>query len=178
MTQPRIMFSHTIMSEVDNTQQTFAANPSADARPQGSLAELVGGLRAVGETTRLRLVAVLAHGELNVSELTQVLGQSQPRISRHLKLMSDAGLLERHKEGSWVVFRIASTAAAGNWRAPSWRCCRATMRCSPATACGSAGCSRPGGASPWPISAPMPRNGTISARCMSPRKRSRPRWPG
>jgi ubiquinone/menaquinone biosynthesis C-methylase UbiE len=101
------------MSEVDNTQQTFAINPSADARPQGSLAELVGGLRAVGETTRLRLVAVLAHGELNVSELTQVLGQSQPRISRHLKLMSDAGLLERHKEGSWVVFRIAEHGRGG-----------------------------------------------------------------
>jgi ubiquinone/menaquinone biosynthesis C-methylase UbiE len=102
------------MSEVDNTQQTFAINPSADARPQGSLAELVGGLRAVGETTRLRLVAVLAQGELNVSELTQVLGQSQPRISRHLKLMSDAGLLERHKEGSWVVFRIAEHGRGGD----------------------------------------------------------------
>ncbi len=101
------------MPEVDNTQQTFATNHSADERPQGSLAELVGGLRAVGETTRLRLVAVLAHGELNVSELTQVLGQSQPRISRHLKLMSDAGLLERHKEGSWVVFRIAEHGRGG-----------------------------------------------------------------
>jgi ubiquinone/menaquinone biosynthesis C-methylase UbiE/DNA-binding transcriptional ArsR family regulator len=101
------------MSEVDNTQQTFAIDRSTDARPQGSLAELVGGLRAVGETTRLRLVAVLAHGELNVSELTQVLGQSQPRISRHLKLMSDAGVLERHKEGSWVVFRIAEHGRGG-----------------------------------------------------------------
>jgi ubiquinone/menaquinone biosynthesis C-methylase UbiE/DNA-binding transcriptional ArsR family regulator len=101
------------MSEVDNTQQTFAIDHSADARPQGSLADLVGGLRGVGETTRLRLVAVLAQGELNVSELTQVLGQSQPRVSRHLKLMSDAGLLERHKEGSWVVFRISEHGRGG-----------------------------------------------------------------
>jgi DNA-binding transcriptional ArsR family regulator len=67
---------------------------------------LIGGLRAVGEMTRLRLLSILCHGELNVSELTQVLGQSQPRISRHLRLMSDAGLLERHKEGSWVLFRV------------------------------------------------------------------------
>jgi ubiquinone/menaquinone biosynthesis C-methylase UbiE/DNA-binding transcriptional ArsR family regulator len=72
----------------------------------GSIEKLIGGLRAVGEITRLRLLSILCHGELNVSELTQVLGQSQPRISRHLRLMSDAGLLERHKEGSWVLFRV------------------------------------------------------------------------
>jgi ubiquinone/menaquinone biosynthesis C-methylase UbiE len=101
------------MSEVDNTQQTFGSSGAAVPVSEGSVAELVGGLRAIGEITRLRLVSVLSHGELNVSELTQVLGQSQPRISRHLKLMSDAGLLDRHKEGSWVVFRIKEHGRGG-----------------------------------------------------------------
>jgi ubiquinone/menaquinone biosynthesis C-methylase UbiE/DNA-binding transcriptional ArsR family regulator len=99
------------MSEVENTQQAFDSAPTTPRRG-GSLEELVGGLRAVGEITRLRLLSILSHGELNVSELTQVLGQSQPRISRHLKLMSDAGLVDRHKEGSWVLFRIREQGAA------------------------------------------------------------------
>src|SRR5688500_2438343 len=105
--------SHTIMSEVDNTQQAFASSASAAPVSQGSVEELVGGLRAVGEITRLRLVSVLSQGERNVSELTEVLGQSQPRISRHLKLMSDAGLLDRHKEGSWVLFRLKEHGRGG-----------------------------------------------------------------
>lgn len=69
---------------------------------------LIEVLRAAGEPTRLRLLAVLAQGELTVTELTQILGQSQPRISRHLKLLVDAGLLERKPEGSWVFYRLAS----------------------------------------------------------------------
>ena len=55
---------------------------------------LLNALKAAGEPTRLRLLAVLAEGELNVSDLTEVLGQSQPRISRHLKLLVEAGLVE------------------------------------------------------------------------------------
>lgn len=69
--------------------------------------QLLSGLRAVGEPTRLRLVALCAHGELSVSELTQILGQSQPRVSRHLKLLVEAGLLERFREGAAVYYRIA-----------------------------------------------------------------------
>ncbi len=69
--------------------------------------DLVAILRAAGEPTRLRLLAILARGELTVTELTQVLCQSQPRISRHLKLMVDAGLLERKPEGSWAFYRLA-----------------------------------------------------------------------
>lgn len=69
-------------------------------------------LRAAAEPTRLRLLALLAEAELTVSELTQVLGQSQPRVSRHLKLMGEAGLLERHQEGSWAFFRLVSEGAA------------------------------------------------------------------
>src|SRR6478609_1197794 len=64
-------------------------------------------LKAAGEPTRLRLLAVLAEGELNVSDLTEVLGQSQPRISRHLKLLVEAGLVERIREGAWAFFRLA-----------------------------------------------------------------------
>lgn len=67
---------------------------------------LLSALRAAGENTRLRILATLARGEMTVSELTQVLSQSQPRISRHLKLLADAGLVERYPEGSWVFYRL------------------------------------------------------------------------
>ena len=69
--------------------------------------ELLSGLRAAAESTRVRILFILAHGEANVSELTQILGQSQPRVSRHLKLLCDAGLIERAKEGAWVFYRLA-----------------------------------------------------------------------
>lgn len=65
----------------------------------------VSALRAVAESTRLRLLALLARGELTVSEICEVVGQSQPRISRHLKVLSDAGLLERFREQHWVYYR-------------------------------------------------------------------------
>ena len=77
------------------------------ARQAGSLEELLTGLRAVAEPSRLRLLAICAQGEWTVSELTQVMAQSQPRISRHLKVMADARLLERFREGSWVFYRRA-----------------------------------------------------------------------
>jgi ArsR family transcriptional regulator len=66
----------------------------------------LAALRAAGEATRLRILALLARAELNVKDLTQILGQSQPRISRHLKLMAEAGLIRRFREGSWVFFRL------------------------------------------------------------------------
>lgn len=69
--------------------------------------QVVTALRALGERTRLRIVALLARGELTVSELVQVLGQSQPRVSRHLKLLTEAGLVERLPEGAWVFYRLA-----------------------------------------------------------------------
>ena len=68
---------------------------------------VLDGLKAAGESTRLRLLAVLAEAELTVSDLTDILGQSQPRISRHLKLLADAGLVERHREASWIFYRTA-----------------------------------------------------------------------
>ncbi|MGB6194765.1 MAG: metalloregulator ArsR/SmtB family transcription factor, partial [Methyloceanibacter sp.] len=76
-----------------------------------SRAHALSGLRAAGEATRLRILALLAGGELNVKDLTQILGQSQPRISRHLKLMAEAGLITRFREGSWVFFRLADAGS-------------------------------------------------------------------
>jgi ArsR family transcriptional regulator len=76
-----------------------------------SRAEALAALRGAGEATRLRILALLAQAELNVKDLTQILGQSQPRISRHLKLMADAGLIRRFREGSWVFFRLAESGA-------------------------------------------------------------------
>ena len=69
---------------------------------------LLTGLRAAAEPTRLRVLALLSHGELAVSELTHILGQSQPRVSRHLKLLCDAGLLDRFPEGAWVFYRLCA----------------------------------------------------------------------
>lgn len=68
---------------------------------------LLQGLKAAAEPTRLRIMALCAHGELSVSDLTQILGQSQPRVSRHLKLLCDAGLLDRFREGTYAFFRMA-----------------------------------------------------------------------
>ncbi len=67
---------------------------------------LITALRAVAEPTRLRLLALCAHGDLTVSELVDILSQSQPRVSRHLKLLTDAGLLDRKREGSWVFYGL------------------------------------------------------------------------
>lgn len=59
-------------------------------------------LKAIAEETRLRVLAVLRHGELTVTDLTEILGQSQPRISRHLRLLVEAGLAVKHREGTWA----------------------------------------------------------------------------
>src|SRR3954468_22800500 len=73
---------------------------------------LLTALKAAAEPTRLRLLALCAHGELTVSEFTQILGQSQPRVSRHLKLLCDAGLLDRFREGAWAFYRLAQRGPA------------------------------------------------------------------
>ncbi|MBM6595882.1 ArsR/SmtB family transcription factor [Microvirga pudoricolor] len=82
--------------------------------PAPSLDLALGTLRAAAEETRLRILALLTVGELSVSDLTDILGQSQPRISRHLKLLVEAGLVERHREGAWAFFRLTDhNPAAG-----------------------------------------------------------------
>ena len=73
---------------------------------------LLAALEAAGEATRLRILALLSEAELTVSELMAILGQSQPRVSRHLKLLVEAGLIDRHREGAWAFFRLADGGVA------------------------------------------------------------------
>ncbi len=79
-----------------------------DTRTAAAMDQLLAALRAVAEPTRLRLLVLCARGELTVSELAQILGQSQPRVSRHLKLLCEAGLVDRFPEGSWVFYRAST----------------------------------------------------------------------
>src|SRR5437867_9418581 len=75
--------------------------------------EIVAALKAAAEPTRLRILLLLAAGELSVKDLTQILGQSQPRISRHLKLLAEAGMVERFREGSWAYFHVSDRSPGG-----------------------------------------------------------------
>jgi ArsR family transcriptional regulator len=71
-----------------------------------SVSILVDRLRALGEINRLRILLLLRQGELSVGELAQIMGQSQPRLSHHLKSLTTAGLVERLPEGSWVFYSL------------------------------------------------------------------------
>lgn len=75
--------------------------------------QLLTALRGAGEATRLRIIALLSKGELTVGELVQILQQSQPRVSRHLKLMGESGLLDRIQEGTQVFYRLADDGPSG-----------------------------------------------------------------
>ena len=75
--------------------------------PGFPFADLLAALEAAGEATRLRILALLAEAELTVTEMMAILGQSQPRVSRHLKLLVEARLIVRHREGAWAFFRFA-----------------------------------------------------------------------
>jgi DNA-binding transcriptional ArsR family regulator len=72
----------------------------------------LGWLKAAGEDSRLRLLALCARQELSVSDLAEVLRQSEPRVSRHLRILCEAGLLERLRQGQWVHYRLTQEAAA------------------------------------------------------------------
>lgn len=76
---------------------------------------LIGALKAAGENTRIRMLALLAQAELTVKDLTAILAQSQPRISRHLKLLAEAGLVDRYPEGAWVFYRLSDDNPAGQF---------------------------------------------------------------
>lgn len=78
-----------------------------DEKTKVTLDVALAALSAAGEETRLRILALIGETELTVSELVAILGQSQPRVSRHLKLLVEAGLAERHREGAWAFFRAA-----------------------------------------------------------------------
>ncbi|MDZ5698069.1 metalloregulator ArsR/SmtB family transcription factor [Chelativorans sp. M5D2P16] len=80
--------------------------------PAIRLEAMVDILKAAAEPSRLRILALLSRTDLTVSDLTEILGQSQPRVSRHLKLLLDAGLIARHQEGSWALFRLSEEEAA------------------------------------------------------------------
>lgn len=80
-------------------------------QPEAPFSAVLAALEAAGEETRLRLLALLSEAELTVSELVAILGQSQPRVSRHLRLLVEAGLVERHREGAWAFFRLAERAS-------------------------------------------------------------------
>lgn len=77
--------------------------------------DLLSALKAAGDQTRLRLLVLLDKSELNVKDLTAILGQSQPRLSRHLKLLSQAKLIERFQEGSWVYYRLKRDGNRGEF---------------------------------------------------------------
>jgi len=81
-------------------------------RPSIRLEAMVEVLKAAAEPSRLRILVLLSHTDLTVSDLTEILNQSQPRVSRHLKLLLDADLIARYQEGSWAFFRLADTEAA------------------------------------------------------------------
>lgn len=74
---------------------------------------LLQALRAAGEQTRLRILALCAERELTVTDLIQILGQTQSRVSRHLKILVEAGLLERYQEGQWARYRVAGQGSSG-----------------------------------------------------------------
>ena len=75
-----------------------------------SLAPLSALFQALADPSRLRILALLRSMELSVGELAQVLGQSQPRVSRHVRILADAGLVARRKEGSWVFLHARRRA--------------------------------------------------------------------
>src|SRR3546814_3901994 len=86
------------------------------------MTELLDIFRALADPTRLRIVALLRAMELAIGELAVVLDQSQPRVSRHVRILVDAGVVERRREGSWVFLRIAREGPVGDIiaRAENW----------------------------------------------------------
>lgn len=81
-------------------------------RPPTGLDAMVDTMKAAAESSRLRILLLLSRGDLTVTDLTEILAQSQPRVSRHLKLLMEALLVERYQEGSWAFFRLSDREAA------------------------------------------------------------------
>ena len=143
---------------------------------EAGMEQLLAMLQAAGDPTRLRLFLLLREAELTVSELTQILGQSQPRVSRHLRLLCEAGLLQRFKEGSWVFYRAVDRGV------------RAQLSATLATLASAEPDLLEGRqAAPYPpfansarrrrrpISRPTLRNGSASARFTRPNRKSKRR---
>ncbi len=161
----QIRHKHILMSDLTHT-----AGPPAKT----SFEALLAGLEAAGEVTRLRLIGLLCEAELTVSELVAILGQSQPRVSRHLKLLVEAGLAERQREGAWAFYRLADKGGSLRPRAGRAHRTEPTRR-SPPTARGWRWRARRAAGRPPPISPSAPRTGTRSAPCTRPRAGSKRR---
>src|SRR5271165_6211208 len=86
-----------------------------ESKASTDLVQVVQALKGAAEPTRLRLLVLLSHGEFTVGELCRVLGQSQPRISRHLRVLSAAGFLERFREQQCVYYRAPVQGRALEW---------------------------------------------------------------
>ena len=115
------------------------------SRPHVTLDAMVDTLKAAAESSRLRILALLARGDLTVSDLTEILNQSQPRVSRHLKLLLEAGLIGRYQEGSWAFFRLSDNDVGARVRQRAGRrACMTATRRSSATSSGSAPSSASG----------------------------------
>ncbi len=76
--------------------------------------DILKAMRALAEPTRLRILALCAQAELTVTDIMAILGQSQPRVSRHLRLLADAGILHRYREGAWAWYGLAPESESGN----------------------------------------------------------------
>src|SRR5690554_5672548 len=84
-------------------------------RTATGLSAMVDTMKAAAESSRLRILLLLSRGDLTVTDLTEILAQSQPRVSRHLKLLMEAQLIERYQEGSWAFFRLSDVEAASDF---------------------------------------------------------------
>jgi DNA-binding transcriptional ArsR family regulator len=93
--------------KIKNQQPSPPPRKNLAQQPEESMGGLLAALRAAAEPTRLRIIALLSGGELTVTELVESLGQSQPRVSRHLKILAEARILTRYREGSLVFLRLA-----------------------------------------------------------------------
>jgi len=83
-----------------------------------SLMVAIQTLKAAADPTRLRLLVLLANGEATVGELQEILEQSQPRVSRHLRLLDEAGLVMKFRDGHWVYYRLASVPSPSSAASP------------------------------------------------------------
>jgi ArsR family transcriptional regulator len=86
-----------------------------ESKASTDLGQVVQALKGAAEPTRLRLLVLLSHGEFTVGELCRILGQSQPRISRHLRVLSEAGFLDRFREQQCVYYRAPVLGRALDW---------------------------------------------------------------
>ena len=75
---------------------------------------IINALKSVSDETRIRIINILSFGSFNVNEITDVLEMGQSRISRHLKILHDAGLLQSHREGTWVYYKLPEESTTTN----------------------------------------------------------------